>query len=125
MAMWALSSYYGQKNVVASGPIPVGSRITEGAVVIKFSHANGGLRAQDGGELKGFAITGADGRWVWGHAKTDADTVIVSSPEIKDPLYVRYAWASNPADANLINGHDLPATPFRTDNEHLTNAYMR
>ncbi len=80
LAMWALSSYYGQKNVVASGPIPVGSRITEGAVVIKFSHANGGLRAQDGGELKGFAITGADGRWVWGHAKTDADTVIVSSP---------------------------------------------
>ena len=32
----------------------------------------------------------------------------------KKPIAVRYAWADNPA-CNLVNGADLPAAPFRTD----------
>jgi sialate O-acetylesterase len=43
------------------------------------------------------------------------DTVLVSSPEVKVPVAVRYGWADNP-DCNLYNGADLPASPFRTDN---------
>ncbi len=31
-------------------------------------------------------------------------------------LAVRYAWACNPAAANLYNADGLPAAPFRTDN---------
>jgi sialate O-acetylesterase len=80
--------------------------------------------AQGGSDLKGFAIAGADMKWVWGNAKIDGNTVIVSSPDVKDPVAVRYAWAFNPAGSNLYNGAGLPATPFRTDNEPLTNAYM-
>jgi sialate O-acetylesterase len=40
--------------------------------------------------------------------------VVVSSPDVKDPVAVRYAWASNPA-CNLLNKEGLPASPFRTD----------
>jgi len=45
------------------------------------------------------------------------DKVVVSSPEIKDPVSVRYAWGNNPDDANLYNSADLPASPFSGDNQ--------
>ena len=34
---------------------------------------------------------------------------------MKKPAAVRYAWASNPEGANLINSEGLPASVFRTD----------
>ena len=45
---------------------------------------------------------------------TQTSTVIVSSPQVSDPVAVRYAWSNNPA-ANLYNKAGLPASPFRTD----------
>jgi len=40
--------------------------------------------------------------------------IIVWGDEIKDPVYVRYAWADNPEGANLYNIEGLPASPFET-----------
>jgi sialate O-acetylesterase len=40
--------------------------------------------------------------------------VIVSSPEVRQPVAVRYGWARYP-ETNLINRAGLPASPFRTD----------
>jgi len=124
LAQWALATVYEQKGVAASGPLPEGSKVAGDKVIVTFSHTDGGLVAQGGGELKGFAIAGADMKWVWGNAKIEGNTVVVSSPDIKQPVAVRYAWALNPATSNLYNGAGLPATPFRTDNEALTNAAM-
>lgn len=121
LAHWALATVYEKKDVAASGPLPAESKVENGRVVVKFSHADGGLAAQGGGALKGFAIAGADGQWVWGDAVIEGDSVIVQSPEVKDPVAVRYAWAINPVAANLVNGAGLPATPFRTDSEPLSN----
>ena len=113
LALWALATVYGQKDV-ASGPLPAGHKVTGDEVVLSFTHTNGGLVAK-GGELKGFAIAGADHKWIWANAKLAGDTVIVSHPDVKSPVVVRYAWANNPAEANLYNGAGLPASPFRTD----------
>ena len=44
--------------------------------------------------------------------KIDNNRVVVWSDEIKDPICVRYAWADNPAGANLYNIEGLPASPF-------------
>jgi len=52
---------------------------------------------------------------VWAKAKIEANSVLVWSDEISEPMYVRYAWADNPEGANLINKEGLPASPFRTD----------
>ena len=41
--------------------------------------------------------------------------LLVSSPNVKEPVAVRYAWKNAP-EANLFNGAGLPAVPFRTDN---------
>jgi sialate O-acetylesterase len=34
---------------------------------------------------------------------------------VPKPVAVRYAWASNPEGANLVNSEGLPASVFRTD----------
>lgn len=111
LAMWALAKVYGEKGP-ASGPLPAGHEIQGSTVVLSFKDAEG-LTAK-GGELKGFAIAGADKKWHAAEAKIDGERVVVSSPEVKEPVAVRYDWASNP-DGNLYNGAGLPASPFRTD----------
>ena len=114
LALWALANVYKQQNVVASGPLPAGHRIAGSEVVVSFTHTDGGLVAR-GGDPRGFAIAGRDQKWVWANARIAGDTVIVSHPDVKSPVAVRYAWAGNPAGCNLFNGAGLPATPFRTD----------
>jgi hypothetical protein len=112
LALWALASVYGEK-IPCSSPLPAGQKIKGDEITLSFTHTDGGLVATDG-ELKGFAIAGADQKWVWAKARINGDQVIVSSPEVKSPVAVRYAWADNP-DCNLFNGAGLPASPFRTD----------
>ncbi len=112
LASWALAKVYGQK-VPASGPLPASNKINGNEVVITFQHTDGGLVGK-GGELKGFAIAGADKKWARANAKIEGDKVIASSPDVTAPVAVRYAWADNP-DCNLYNGADFPASPFRTD----------
>ena len=69
----------------------------------------------DGKELNHFAIAGWDQKFVWGKAWIEGNVVKVYSPAIKNPKAVRYAWADNPASANLYNGECWPCFPFRTD----------
>jgi sialate O-acetylesterase len=113
LAQWALAKTYG-KDVVACGPLYKAMRKDGGKIVLEFDYADGGLAVRDGAKLKGFAIAGEDKKFVWADAKVEGKTVVVSSPEVKAPAAVRYAWANNP-DCNLINQAGLPASPFRTD----------
>jgi len=113
LAMWALGDVYGKKGVATCGPLPRSHKIRGNEIVISFSHTDGGLHAH-GGELKGFAIAGADKHFVWAKARIEGDKVIVSSPKVREPKAVRYAWAVNPV-WSLENGAGLPASPFRTD----------
>ena len=45
----------------------------------------------------------------------DGDTVVVSSPEVKEPAAVRYGWVSYAGNLNFYNKDGFPACPFRTD----------
>jgi len=114
LALWALAKDYGQ-DVVASSPMYRSMEKKGSQVVLHFDHTGGGLVAR-GGEpsLKGFAIAGPDKKFVWAEARIAGDTVVVSSPGVKDPVAVRYAWADNPI-CHLYGQTGLPACPFRTD----------
>ena len=112
LAAWALADVYGEK-VIPSGPLFDGFSIEGDKVRIRFKHGSG-LKTNDGGPVKGFAIAGADRKFVWAEARIEGQTVVVWSPSISKPVAVRYGWADNPA-VNLYNKADLPASPFRTD----------
>jgi len=113
LALWALAETYGKK-LVYSGPIYKSMKVDGSSIVLSFDHVGGGLTAKDDEQLKGFAIAGADKKFVWADAQIDGDTVVVSSEKVSEPAAVRYAWADNPV-CNLYNAEDLPASPFRTD----------
>lgn len=113
LALNALAIAYGKK-VVYSGPIYTRMKREGSTIRLFFKHTDGGLMTPNGEPLKGFAIAGADRRFVWAEARIDGDTVVVSSPQVSDPVAVRYAWADNPI-CNLYNKAGLPASPFRTD----------
>jgi sialate O-acetylesterase len=105
---------YGDETVTSSGPIYQSMKIDGKKIVLTFTNTGSGLKAR-GGDLKCFAIAGADKRFVWAKATIDNGTVVVWNENISAPMYVRYAWADNPAGANLYNNENLPASPFRTD----------
>ncbi len=113
LALWALAESYGKK-LVYSGPIYKSMSVEGNKIILHFDHIGGGLVAGGGEPLKGFAIAGADRKFVWADAKIDGDTVVVSSEQISEPVAVRYGWADNPV-CNLYNEEGLPASPFRID----------
>lgn len=112
LALQARKIAYGETKLVASGPSPKSFKFEENQVVIDFKDFGKGLIVKNGGELKSFAISNDGKNFVWAKAEIIRNQIKVWSPEIKNPTVVRYAWADNPADANLFSKEGLPATPF-------------
>jgi sialate O-acetylesterase len=115
LARWALANDYGVK-VPYRSPEYASMEKKDGKMVVTFEHTGGGFRPFDVNEPRGFAIAGADRKWVTAQARIvpQTDTIEVWSSEVKDPVAVRYAWADNPV-CNLYSVNGLPVTPFRTD----------
>jgi len=113
LSLAARGLVYGEK-IEYSGPIYESMKVEGDKVRLTFQHAGSGLEAK-GGEPGHFAIAGADKKFVWAKAKIEGDEVVVWSEAVTAPVAVRYAWANNPAGANLYNKEGLPASPFRTD----------
>lgn len=112
LALAARAAAYGEK-VEFAGPAFRSATFSGGRATLQFDHLGEGLVAKDGA-LKGFAIAGADKQFVPAQAEIQGDTVVVSSESVREPVAVRYGWATVP-DVNLFNREGLPASPFRTD----------
>ena len=96
-----------------SGPI-FASATPEGATMrVRFHHASPGLVAHHR-PVQSLEIAGPDKVFHVGTGRFDRDTLLISSPAVKQPVAVRYAWSNAPA-ANLYDGAGLPAAPFRSD----------
>jgi sialate O-acetylesterase len=134
---------YGE-NLVWSGPRYRSLKVKGDKAIVSFDHTDEGLFARYGagrqggaegsgriiyyaglgrvtGELLGFSIAGEDRKFVWAKAEIDGNKVVVSSPQVPNPVAVRYGWADFPV-VNLYNSADLPASPFRTDDWPMTTA---
>ena len=118
LALVARHLVYGEKDLVSSGPEftemmierPKGDKIR-----LYFKNVGGGLTIKPGDKkLTGFVIAGVDKNFVWADAVIEGNTIVVSSPDVAEPKYVRYGWAWNPI-INLYNKEGLPAITFRTD----------
>ncbi|MCR4030767.1 MULTISPECIES: sialate O-acetylesterase [Flavobacterium] len=115
LALQARKMVYGEKKLIASGPIFDSMQQKDEQLILKFKSIGSGLMSKGGNTLKGFAIAGQDGKFVWANATIEGDKIIVWSNEIRNPRKVRYAWADNPDTANLYNKEKLPASPFEAD----------
>jgi sialate O-acetylesterase len=132
LALAAQHVAYGQPGVY-SGPIYKSSTVEGNKIRVVFDNIGSGLTTGIAPEhfyacqktpltppavapdMDGFAIAGADQKFVWAKAQIDGNAVVVSADSVPAPVAVRYAWADNPA-CNLYNKEGLPASPFRTDN---------
>jgi sialate O-acetylesterase len=111
MAQAAQSIAYGQKDALLS-PIVEKMEIEGNELRIHFKNAEEGLEAK-GGDLKGFEVSGSDGKFVPAQGKIEKDTVLIWSAEVPEPKAVRYAWADDPV-FNLYGKNKLPASPFKS-----------
>ena len=119
LALVARRVAYGEA-VESSGPTFKSFRVDGARVILRFDHVGAGLTTRGGGGggggfVDGFAIAGADKRFVWAKAKIEGNHVVVWSDEVTKPLAVRYAWMNDPEGALLFSTNGLPAAPFRTD----------
>jgi sialate O-acetylesterase len=113
LALTADKIAYG-KDLVYSGPLYDSMLIKGNTIRIHFTNTGTGLMTPDNKILKGFAIAGKDRKFYWAEATIDGDYIMMKSSKVKNPVAVRYGWASSP-DCNLYNKEGLPASPFRTD----------
>ena len=126
LARIALAQTYGKHDVEWQGP-RYDSMAREGSAIrLTFKDCPRGLmvgiknglepvREASDAKLRHFAIAGADNAFVWADARIEGNSVIVSSPDVPEPVSVRYAWSHNPEGCNLYGRNGLPASPFRTD----------
>jgi sialate O-acetylesterase len=110
----ALGMVYGRAKEYY-GPIYASHVIEGDKVRIRFTHVGQGLAFRPGDKPQGFALAGADGIYHWATAVIEGDAVVVATPNVPQPVSVRYAWAAQWNWANLFNKDGLPAVPFRTD----------
>jgi sialate O-acetylesterase len=134
LARWALAKQYG-RDIAYTGPIYDKYAVEGGKVVVSFEPGSlfGGLmvgskgwekeakepgkyvepgRPTPGEKLNHFRLCGADGQWHAAEAVIVGDTVVVSSPQVPQPVGVQYAHCASPLNSNLYNQAGLPATPF-------------
>ncbi len=111
LALLAKSQVYGV-TVDAVGPTFASATREGSALRVKFTHASG-LNAHDK-PPQSLEVAGADKVFRPATARIDRETLLVSAPEVKEPVAIRYAWKNDPG-ANLYNGAGLPAVPFRSD----------
>ena len=114
LALHALHNDYGFSDVVCESPMPKTVRRVQDKIVVQFDNVADGLIVKNKyGYLMSFAVAGNDGVYKWVQAKVAGkDRVVLSCPDVIDPVSVRNAWGDNPDDANLYNSVGLPATPF-------------
>ena len=81
------------------------------SLVVRFDYA-GGLFTADGKAPSTFEIAEEEGLYHPAKAVIAGCTVVLTSPEVKNPRLVRYGWQPF-TRANLVNGASLPASTFR------------
>ena len=122
LAAIALNNVYGKKRVY-SGPMYKSMEIKANQIILTFDNTGSGLSSSDNGEnLKGFEIAGADKVFYSAKAIIKNNTVIVSSEKVPNPVAVHYGWADDDTDINLFNKEKFPASPFRTDDWDMITA---
>lgn len=112
LARWALNRDYG-RDIACESPYYLSSRREGRTLAVKFANADD-LHAATGERIEGFLVAGADRRFYPAEACAAGDEILLTAPQVDEPVAVRYGWGKW-FRVNLVNGAGLPAVPFRTD----------
>lgn len=112
LALQALYGVYGFENLKeqAFSPMYKSFEIKGSGIELSFEHCCG---FKTEGEAKGFEIAGADKEFKPAKPEIKGNKILVSSEEVKEPLYVRYCW-TNYGEVTVFGVNGLPLAPFRT-----------
>ncbi len=113
LALCALNKTYGKEDIRFSGPTFREMKTEGKKILLEFTHTEGGLKLTNP-KSNNFSIAGPDHVFYPASVTIQANSLLVSSPQVKVPKAVRYAF-TNTAEATLFNGDGLPASSFRTD----------
>ena len=116
LAITALNRTYGVLQFTYKGPQYEYLELDKNKAIVHFDPESigTGLQTNNGKAPAFFTIAGADKRFYPAAATIVNNTILVTSPIVKKPLAVRYAFTNYPV-TNLENKDGLPAVPFRTD----------
>lgn len=117
LALQALHMVY-KRNIAFAHPVFAEKVMEDETLILYFKNTYGKLAVKNDryGYVRGFELAGKDSIFYPAQARiVGNDRIIVSCAQVSRPEYVRYAWADDPADANVYNAIGLPLAPFRTD----------
>lgn len=115
-AYLALGKTYGLKGFATTGPIYKSMAINGNEIELAFDNVDHCLLDWHTG-LKDFEVAGEDKVFHPAKARYNKERtkIIVSSPDVKNPVAARYAFKDY-VQGTLFNNLGLPASSFRTDN---------
>lgn len=114
LAYWALAKNYGIEGFGYASPTYNAIEIKDSTIIVSFNNVENGLTSF-GKELENFEIAGEDKIFYPATAKLRSKSVIVSAPEVKNPVAVRYAFKDFVV-GDLFGTDGLPVSSFRSDN---------
>lgn len=116
LAKTALNRTYGRLDHAYQGPIFDYVEFKGEKAIVNFyaETVKSGLQTNDGQAPKYFQIAGADNQFYVAEATIEGKKVVLSSPKVKQPVAVRYAFTNYPV-TNLENKENFPVVPFRSD----------
>ena len=113
LALLALANTYGLKGFGSASPLYKSMSVNGSVATISFENASNGLTSF-AKELNSFEIAGSNKVFYPAKATISGSSVSVSSPMVKEPVAVRYAFRDFVV-GDLFNTEGLPASSFRTD----------
>lgn len=114
LALLAFAKTYGLKGFGYESPSYDTLVVSNGIAEVKFKNAENWLTSY-GKDLALFEIAGKDKVFYPAKAVIYRSSVMVSSPQVKEPIAVRYAFKDFTV-GELFSTESLPVSSFRTDN---------
>ncbi len=115
LSYWALSETYGFKGIAFKNPVYKSIEIKDTMAIVSFDNVMNGLNTF-GRDNDNFEIAGADKVFYPAKVKITGRQARVWSPQVKNPVAVRYAFYNFPQGKGfLYNTAGLPVPSFRTD----------
>lgn len=112
-AYLALAQTYGQKGFAYTSPSLAKVTYDKGVATLSFNNAPNGFTSF-GKPLLQFEVAGADKFFRPAKASIVRGNIVVSAPEVKEPVAVRYAFKDFVV-GDLFSTEGFPVSSFRTD----------